>query len=81
MDVLSPSASAVDETVALFARPVVVAVTASPGLPFTQVFLSVRLRWIRVLVYVHVTSPSGIVNVDPGVLPESVAPTQATVVV
>ena len=24
---------------------------------------------LRVVVYVHVTSPSGIVNVDPGVLP------------
>ena len=67
VDVLSPSASAVDDTVALFARPVVVAVTASPGLPFTQVFLSVRLRWTRVFVYVHTIGPSPgfTVSVEP----------------
>jgi hypothetical protein len=71
----------VDDTVALFVSPVVVAVIASPFLPFTHAFLSVRFRATRVLVYVQVTSASGIVNVDPGVEPESVAPVQATVVV
>ena len=71
----------VELTVALFVRPVVVAVTASPTLPPTQVFLSVRLRLTRVFVYVQTTSASGIVKVAPGALPDGVAPVHATVVV
>ena len=55
--------------------------TWSFGIALIQTLMNCRVTDFRVFVYVHVTSPSGIVNVDPGVLPESVAPTQATVVV
>ena len=48
--VLLPVPSAVELTVALFARPVVVTVTESPLFAFTQVFLRVRVADTRAFV-------------------------------
>ena len=72
----------VEVTDGLVGRPVVAAVIASSTMPFTHCLRSVRLRDTRVFVYVHTTSPFGIVNVvaGPGVDDDGVAPVQATVV-
>ena len=79
---LLPAPSAVELTEALFARPVVDTLIASPLFAFTQTLRSVSLRSARVFVYVQTTSASGIVNVvfGPGVDDDGVAPVQATVV-
>jgi hypothetical protein len=78
---LAVFATATSWAPALLAIPVADSVTVSFTAAVIHVLTSCSVADLRVLVYVQVTSLSGIVNVAPGKGPDGVTPVQDTVVV